>query len=87
MRVQVAIIGAGPAGLLLGHLLQRAGIEAAIVDIRSCGSEAAGMARRLKAAAAPRLLPVVAIGDPDPELEAMASALPHLLTKTEEHLS
>jgi len=35
MRVQVAIIGAGPAGLLLGQLLHRAGIEAAIVEQRS----------------------------------------------------
>jgi p-hydroxybenzoate 3-monooxygenase len=35
MRVQVAIIGAGPAGLLLGQLLQRAGIEAVILERRS----------------------------------------------------
>ena len=35
MRVQVAIIGAGPAGLLLGALLHRAGIETAIVEQRS----------------------------------------------------
>src|SRR6188508_1344393 len=34
-RVAVGIIGAGPAGLLLGHLLQRAGIESITVDIRS----------------------------------------------------
>jgi two-component system cell cycle response regulator PopA len=45
-------------------------MEAAIVDLKSCGQDAAGMARRLKTAAAPRRLPVVAIGDPDPELEA-----------------
>jgi p-hydroxybenzoate 3-monooxygenase len=32
MRKQVAIIGAGPAGLLLGHLLRQAGIEAVIVE-------------------------------------------------------
>ncbi len=37
MRVQVAIIGSGPAGLLLGQLLQRAGIEAIIVEQRSKG--------------------------------------------------
>jgi thioredoxin reductase len=30
MRVQAAIIGAGPAGLLLGQLLPRARIEAVI---------------------------------------------------------
>jgi p-hydroxybenzoate 3-monooxygenase len=35
MRVQVAIIGAGPSGLLLGQLLARAGIEAVIVEQRS----------------------------------------------------
>ena len=35
MRTQVAIIGAGPAGLLLGQLLHRAGIEAVILERRS----------------------------------------------------
>jgi len=35
MRTQVAIIGAGPAGLLLGQLLHKAGIEATIVEQRS----------------------------------------------------
>jgi p-hydroxybenzoate 3-monooxygenase len=32
MRTQVAIIGAGPAGLLLGQLLQRAGIDNVILE-------------------------------------------------------
>jgi p-hydroxybenzoate 3-monooxygenase len=32
MRVQVAIIGSGPSGLLLGQLLANAGIEAVILD-------------------------------------------------------
>ncbi len=32
MRTQVAIVGAGPAGLLLGHLLHRAGIDSVIVE-------------------------------------------------------
>ena len=32
MRTQVAIIGAGPAGLLLGHLLHRAGIDSVVVE-------------------------------------------------------
>ena len=36
-RAQVAIIGAGPAGLLLGQLLERAGIHAVIVEQRSAG--------------------------------------------------
>jgi len=35
MNVQVAIIGAGPAGLLLGHLLYRAGIDAIVLEQRS----------------------------------------------------
>ncbi len=35
MRVQVAIIGAGPAGLLLGQLLYRAGIDSIILERRS----------------------------------------------------
>ena len=35
MRVQVAIIGAGPAGLLLGQLLDRAGIDTLVLESRS----------------------------------------------------
>jgi p-hydroxybenzoate 3-monooxygenase len=35
MRTQVAIIGAGPAGLLLGQLLYKAGIDAVIVERQS----------------------------------------------------
>jgi p-hydroxybenzoate 3-monooxygenase len=35
MRTQVAIIGAGPAGLLLGQLLQKHGIENVILEQRS----------------------------------------------------
>ena len=35
MRTQVAIIGSGPAGLLLGQLLYRAGIDAVILEARS----------------------------------------------------
>ena len=34
-RTQVAIVGAGPAGLLLGQLLHRQGIEAVILEARS----------------------------------------------------
>ena len=44
-------------------------IEAAIVDVASYGEEALGMARRLKASCGPRRLPVIAIGEPDPDLE------------------
>ncbi|WP_067499484.1 4-hydroxybenzoate 3-monooxygenase [Actinoplanes sp. TFC3] len=35
MRTQVAIIGAGPAGLLLAHLLARGGVAAIVVETRS----------------------------------------------------
>ena len=34
-RTQVAIIGAGPAGLLLGQLLHKAGIDAIVIEQRS----------------------------------------------------
>jgi p-hydroxybenzoate 3-monooxygenase len=34
-RTQVAIIGAGPSGLLLGHALRQAGIEALVVERQS----------------------------------------------------
>ncbi len=44
-------------------------IEAVIVDLRSLGEEGLSLARRLKAACAPRRLPVIAVGDPDPDLE------------------
>src|SRR5215468_10866870 len=35
MRTQVAIVGAGPAGLLLSHLLRRDGIDSVILENRS----------------------------------------------------
>ncbi len=35
MRTQVGIVGAGPAGLFLSHLLQREGIDSVIVENRS----------------------------------------------------
>lgn len=35
MKTQVAIIGAGPAGLLLGHLLRASGIECVILERQS----------------------------------------------------
>ncbi len=35
MRTKVAIIGAGPSGLLLGQLLQRAGIDNVILEQRA----------------------------------------------------
>ncbi len=35
MRTQVGIVGAGPAGLVLSHLLHRQGIESVVVEARS----------------------------------------------------
>src|SRR6266699_4428386 len=35
MRAQVGIVGAGPAGLLLSHLLALRGIESVVVETRS----------------------------------------------------
>ena len=35
MRTQVGIVGAGPAGLMLGRLLELAGIESVILEARS----------------------------------------------------
>jgi p-hydroxybenzoate 3-monooxygenase len=35
MRTQVAIIGAGPAGLLLGRLLELSGIDSVVLELRS----------------------------------------------------
>jgi len=37
MRTQVAIVGAGPAGLTLAHLLSRRGIDSVILEARSRG--------------------------------------------------
>ncbi|HXW83642.1 MAG TPA: FAD-dependent monooxygenase, partial [Candidatus Binataceae bacterium] len=35
LRTQVGIVGAGPAGLMLAHLLHRGGVESAVVENRS----------------------------------------------------
>jgi p-hydroxybenzoate 3-monooxygenase len=35
MRTQVGIVGAGPAGLLLSHLLHLEGIESVVLESRS----------------------------------------------------
>src|SRR2546421_3098665 len=35
LRTQVGIIGAGPAGLLLAHLLQRRGIDSIVIESRT----------------------------------------------------
>ena len=35
MRTQVGIVGAGPAGLMLSHLLHREGVDSVILENRS----------------------------------------------------
>ena len=35
MRTQVAVVGAGPAGLLVGQLLRLAGIDNVVIERRS----------------------------------------------------
>src|SRR6184192_3806320 len=37
MRTQIGIVGAGPAGLMLSHLLNRDGIESVVLENRSRG--------------------------------------------------
>src|SRR3954464_9889543 len=34
MRTQVGIVGAGPAGLMLSHLLHQRGVDSVVVDLR-----------------------------------------------------
>jgi len=46
------------------------GIQAAIIDVKSCGQDALVMARRLKSQVAPRRLPVLGIGEPNLDAEA-----------------
>jgi p-hydroxybenzoate 3-monooxygenase len=35
MRPQVGIIGAGPAGLMLSHLLHLRGVDSVVIDLRT----------------------------------------------------
>ena len=46
-RTQVGIVGAGPAGLTLGHLLHLEGIDTVILEDRSRDSRAAQAVNRL----------------------------------------
>ena len=47
-------------------------IEAAIIDTDGFGAESLALAKRLKASSGPRRLPVIAIGDPNPEIDTHA---------------
>jgi p-hydroxybenzoate 3-monooxygenase len=35
MRTQVGIVGAGPAGLLLSHLLHQRGVDSVVIDLQT----------------------------------------------------
>ena len=35
MRTQVGIVSAGPAGLMLSHLLHQRGIESVVIDVKT----------------------------------------------------
>ena len=37
MRTQVGIVGAGPAGLMLSHLLHLRGVDSVVLDLRTRG--------------------------------------------------
>ncbi|QIS04144.1 4-hydroxybenzoate 3-monooxygenase [Nocardia brasiliensis] len=56
MRTQVAIVGAGPAGLLLSHLLSRAGIDSVVVDHRGYAEIASTIRAGILEAGSVRLL-------------------------------
>jgi p-hydroxybenzoate 3-monooxygenase len=62
-RVQVGIVGAGPAGLLLSHLLSLAGIESVIVENRSRAYCEARQRAGLLEAGTVELLRAVGLGE------------------------
>ncbi len=63
MRTQVAIIGAGPAGLLLSHLLARRGIESVLVENRSRSYVEARLRAGILEQATVDLLTDIGLGD------------------------
>jgi len=62
MRTQVAIIGAGPAGLLLAHLLHRGGVDAVVVETRSQDYVAARVRAGILESSSVELLESVGLG-------------------------
>ncbi|MBM2623838.1 4-hydroxybenzoate 3-monooxygenase [Actinoplanes sp. LDG1-06] len=63
MRTQVAIVGAGPAGLLLAHLLHRGGVDAVVVETRSQEYVAARIRAGILESSSVELLESVGLGD------------------------
>src|SRR3954449_3582614 len=63
MRTQVAIIGAGPAGLLLAHLLSRGGVDSVVLETRSQEYVAARIRAGILEQSSVDLLTSVGLGD------------------------
>ncbi|MBU2669194.1 4-hydroxybenzoate 3-monooxygenase [Actinoplanes bogorensis] len=63
MRTQVAIIGAGPAGLLLAHLLHRGGVDAVVIETRSQEYVAARIRAGILESSSVDLLTSAGLGD------------------------
>jgi p-hydroxybenzoate 3-monooxygenase len=63
MRTQVAIVGAGPAGLMLGRLLERHGIDAVIVETRSADYVLSRIRAGVLEQASADLLTAAGVGD------------------------
>jgi p-hydroxybenzoate 3-monooxygenase len=63
MRTQVAIVGAGPAGLLLAHLLARGGVSSVVVETRSQQYVGARIRAGILESSSVDLLSSVGLGD------------------------
>lgn len=63
VRTQVAIIGAGPAGLLLAQLLDRAGVESVLIESRSPEYVASRIRAGVLEASSVELLREAGVGD------------------------
>jgi p-hydroxybenzoate 3-monooxygenase len=63
MRTQVAIVGAGPAGLLLSHLLAADGIESVVVEARSRSYVEGRIRAGILESSTVRLLDAYGLGD------------------------
>jgi p-hydroxybenzoate 3-monooxygenase len=63
MRTEVAVVGAGPAGLLLAHLLAADGVESVVVETRSRAYVEARIRAGILEHATVELLTAVGLGD------------------------
>ncbi len=63
MRTEVAIIGAGPAGLLLSHLLAQDGVESVVIETRSADYVASRIRAGVLEHSTVELLESVGLGD------------------------